>query len=185
MTIILPPILSRPPTRTPSPQPSTPLSGRSSPKPTTDCTPSIPPPTPINPFTLNITSWEEWSQILSPPPLPLSQFLSTPPKIDFFCTPLTRTKLTLASSPLTFLPQKAGITLFPSDEEDSGDRQWTESSGPINLFDSMSYSEFKSMVKEDRSEETPVEKVVGGIWAGDKGRGGEERFEVEWPSEEI
>src|SRR5579862_5764569 len=165
MTIIFPPIPSRPPTRTPSPQPSTPSSGSSSPKPTTEPTPSIPPHTPINPFTLNITSWEEWSQTLSPPPLPRSQSLSTPPKINFFCTPFPpATRLIPASSPLTFTPQKAGINLFPPEEDISLEERPT-SSGPINLFDSMSYSEFKSMVKEDSSEKTVEEEVVGGIWA--------------------
>lgn len=88
----------------------------------------------------------------------------------------------IASSPLTFTPQKGGITLFPvNGDEEIVSRERTESPGPINLFDSTPYKEFKSMLKEKRVEKAE-ETVVGGIWAS-KVSG--ERFEFDWPSEEI
>lgn len=105
-----------------------------------------------------------------------------------------KTGLIIASSPLTFTPQKGGINLFPSDDEDFISRDLTESSGPINLFDSTSYSDFKLMMKENieeqerkRNEEMRTmeeETVVGGIWTTNMIRD-DEKFEFDWPSEEI
>ena len=49
-------------------------------------TPSFDKPAPIDPFSIDIKSWEEWSLNLLPPPLPRSIDLPVPPKIDLFCT---------------------------------------------------------------------------------------------------
>src|SRR5579859_7271377 len=41
---------------------------------------------PIDPFAFKVTSWEEWSaSLLPPPPLPPSTALSNPPQINLFC----------------------------------------------------------------------------------------------------
>ena len=46
-------------------------------------TPSFDKPPPIDPFSINVKSWEEWSAKLL---RPRSIALPTPPKIDLFCT---------------------------------------------------------------------------------------------------
>ena len=86
MTVFLPSISTSPslsPThRSTAPSPSASQDDNNTP-PNHQPAPSF---VPINPFTLAIQSWEEWSlKLCPPPPLPRSLSLKTPPRIDFFC----------------------------------------------------------------------------------------------------
>src|SRR5277367_6107677 len=68
-------------------------------------------PVPIDPFSFNISSWEEWATVLSPPPPPHSLSLPTPPKINLFCTHQLIKLLIQAKEPLPFTPYTGPITL--------------------------------------------------------------------------
>jgi hypothetical protein len=97
--------------------------------------------------------------------------------------------LTLAKSPLTFTPQKGGISLFSKDVQEKTPRQRTESPGPINLFDSNPYENLRLTQREKTvQEKLPVEHeagndhVGGGIWAP---KITDTEFEFDWPNDEI
>jgi len=139
-------------------------------------------PFPIDPFSFNISSWEEWATVLSPPPPPHSLSLPTPPKINLFCTHQLIKLLIQAKEPLPFTPYTGPITL---DSPPSIDVR-----GPINLFDlkpleppAPSNVPVEPSQPVNTPQPTAEERIVGGIPAPSVDDTAE--LEFDWPSEEI
>lgn len=139
-------------------------------------------PFPIDPFSFNISSWEEWTTVLCPPPLPHSSSLPTPPKINLFCTYHPSNLLIQAKEPLPFTPSPGPITL---DSPAS-----IPVAGPINLFDSKpleqpapSNDPIEPPQQVNTPQSTEEERIEGGISAPNVDDTTE--LEFDWPSEEI
>jgi hypothetical protein len=135
---------------------------------------------PIDPFSINITSWEQWSTTITPSPRP-STSLQTPPKVELFCISSVISVTYSATKPLPFTPRRQPGNLTHSE---TSRRQ-----GPINLFD-------KKPFKQTQSQADGTIEMMSGEIHTDEGRLIEngipapvihdnKEFEFDWPSEEI